>query len=313
MAAFLTAAAAQPEAKADYPSKPIRFISGGAPGTVVDVAARQVADKLSAALGQPVIVENRPSAGGIVALTALKLSAPDGYAIGVVHFGQISAAPSLFARLPYDPVKDFTPVGLLFRGPQVLVVPASSTARTLGELLLSARSRPGQLRYASPGNGSPTHLFMEQLKLAAGVDIQHIPYKGTAAHVAVLGAEVDMLLEGVAPLLPHLRAGKLRALAVGGDHRLAVLPEVPSFKELGVADIGTAWVGVLAPQGTPESIVSRLNKALRAAVESPELRANWEATGREIAPGSPADMAEAIRDELPRWRDVVQRAHITAE
>lgn len=293
-----------------FPAKPLRIVLGGAPGTVIDVAARQIADKLAPLLGRAAIVDNRPSAGGIVALEAVKNSPPDGYTLGLVHMAQMSVAPSLFEHLPYDTVDDFAHVGILWRGPQVLVVNAGVAASSLAELTTMALARPGQLRYGSTGNGTPTHIIMEQFKLAAGVDIQHIPYKGPAAHLAILRGEVDVLLEGLAPLLAHIRAGKLKALAVSGTQRLAALPEVPTFEERGIAGIGTVWVGVIAPRDTPPPVVAQLNRALRQIVESPDIRALFEGAGRNVTPGTPDEMKATIRDEIPRWRDVVRRAQI---
>lgn len=296
-----------------YPVRPVRFILGVAPGSVPDVATRQIADKLALLLGQPVIVENRPSAGGIVALEALKASPPDGYTLSFVHVGNMSVAPSLFPRLPYDTSRDFAPVGIFWRGVQLFVVNPELKATTFAEVVKLAKANPGRLRYSSPGNGTPTHLGMEQLKHAASIDIQHIPYKGPASLLAALSGEVDMILEGVEPLLPHVRAGRLRPLALGGAQRLAVLPEVPTFEELGQPGIGTIWSGVVAPLGTPPAVIARLNRDLTSAIQSPEIRRSFEASGRLITPGTSEQMATTIREELPRWREVVQNANITVE
>jgi len=297
----------------EYPARPVRFILGVAAGSIPDVATRQIAERLAPLLGQPVVIENRPSAGGIVALEALKGSAPDGYTLSFVHAGNMSVAPSLFARLPYDTARDFAPVGIFWRGVQVLVANPSLKADTLSELIALAKTKPGQLRYSSPGNGTPTHLGMEQLKAATGIYLRHIPYKGTAAHLAVLSGEVDLLLEGAEPLLPHMRAGRLKPFAVGGNQRIAVLPDVPTFDELGVPGIATTWLGVIAPLGTPREIIARLNRDIAAAVRTPEIRSAFEASGRQITPGTPEEMAATIRDEIPRWREIVRRAQISLD
>lgn len=313
-AAALGALAPNRNALADtYPVRPVKFILGVAPGSVPDVVTRQIADMLAPLLGQAVIVENRPSAGGIVALEAVKTSPADGYTLSFVHVGNRSVAPSLFPRLPYDTTKDFAPVGIFWRGVQLLVVNPQLKATSLAELVQLAKASPGRLRYSSPGNGTPTHLGMEQLKHGAGVDIQHIPYKGPASLLAVLSGEVDMLLEGVEPLLPHVRAGRLRPIALGGAQRLAVLPEVPTFAELGQQGIGTIWSGVIAPAGTPADVIARLNRDLTTAIQSAQIRSSFEAVGRLITPGSPQEMAATIRDEVPRWREVVQLAQIKVE
>jgi tripartite-type tricarboxylate transporter receptor subunit TctC len=308
--AVIVLAAANLAAAQTFPAKPVRFILGSAAGTVPDVATRHIAEKLAALLGQPVVVENRPSAGGIVALEAVRNSPPDGYTLSFVHLGNMSVAPSLFENLPYDPLKDFTPIGIFYRGVQVLVANPSVPASSLPELIVLDKAHPGRLRYSSPGNGTPTHLFMESLNQTAGTSFQHIPYRGTAAHVAVLSGEVEVLLEGVEPMMPYIAAGKVRPLAVGGDRRLAVLPNVPTFKEYGIEGIGSIWLGVVAPAGVPPAIVARLNHDLAIAVRSPDIVASFEKAGRAITPGKPEEMAATIRDEIPRWREVVRRAHI---
>jgi tripartite-type tricarboxylate transporter receptor subunit TctC len=293
-----------------FPSRPIRVLTGVSVGSSPDGVLRQVAQTLGAAVGQPVIVENRPGANGILALEALRSSAPDGHTIAMVAFSQMSVNPSLVVALPHDPVQDFTHLGIFWRGPQLLSANAAVPVPSLDDLLASARTRPGRFRYGSAGNGSPGHLFMEQLKLAAGVDVQHIPYKGSAVVVAGASGEVDLLMDGVSPQLPMIRAGKLRPLAVSGTQRLGVLPDVPTFDELGIAGIGTVWLGFVAPRGTPAPIVSRLNRELARAVESPEFRNASEGFGRLVTPGSPEAMTETIRAEIPHWRTVVQRAQI---
>ncbi|MFN9774207.1 MAG: Bug family tripartite tricarboxylate transporter substrate binding protein [Burkholderiales bacterium] len=293
-----------------FPARPIRILAGVAAGSSPDGVLRQVAQMVGAAVGQPVVVENRPGANGILALEALKGSAPDGYTIAMVAFSQMSVNPSLIAKLPHDPVQDFAHIGIFWRGPQLLSTNAAVPMSSLSELLASARARPGQLRYGSAGNGSPGHLFMEQVKLAAGVEVQHIPYKGPSVVVAGVSGEVDLLVDGVSPQLPHVRSGKLKPLAVSGSQRLGVLPDVPTFDELGIPGIGTVWLGFVAPRGTPAPIVTRLNQELRRAVDSPEFRSASEGFGRLVTPGSPEAMTATIRDEIVRWREVVQRAQI---
>jgi tripartite-type tricarboxylate transporter receptor subunit TctC len=293
-----------------FPSRPIKIVAGVGAGSSPDGVLRQVVQQLSAGLAQPVVVENKAGANGILALEAVKSSAPDGHTIAMVAFSQMSVNPSLIANLPHDPVSDFAHIGIFWRGPQLLTAGPAITAGSVAELLAAARARPGQLRYGSPGNGSPGHIFMEQLKLAAGIDIQHIPYKGPASVVAGLGGEIDMLMEGVSPQLPHIRAGKLKPLAVSGPQRLGVLPNVPTFDELGIKGIGTVWLGFVAPRGTPPDIVARLNLELKRAVESPEFRIASEGFGRLVTPGTPDEMTATIREEIPFWRDVVVRARI---
>lgn len=291
-----------------YPSRPIRLLTGAPAGTVMDVVARQFADQLAPILGQPVIVEDRPSAGGIVAMEALSRSAPDGYTLALVHMGQMSVAPSLFEHLPYDTVEDFTQIGILFRGPQVLVVHPRVPANSVRELVEAARTHA--MRYASPGNGTPTHIFMERFKRTAGIEIQHVPYKGPASLAAVIGGEVDMLLEGAALVAAQVRAGKLRAIAVTGSRRLAILPEVPTFAEQGIPGMDTIWVGVIGPRGLPTAVVERINRAFAQAAEAPDIRASFDAAGRYPTPGTPDEMRETIAAEIPRWRAIVRAVGI---
>ncbi len=291
----------------------MRILVGSAPGSVMDIAARQIGEALAAQTGQVAVVDNRPSAGGIVALQALQQSAPDGNTLSLVHAMQMSAAPGLFPRLPYDPLTDFAPLGLLFRGPQLLTANPQLGVRSWPELLRLLKARPGVYRYSTPGNGSPQHLTMEQVKAAAGIDVQHIPYRGPAATAAVLAGEVDLMLEGVLPVLPYIRAGALRALALGGLRRIAVLPDVPTFEELGVAGIATVWVGMVAPKATPAAVVQRLSAELGRAVASPTVRSAFESSGRLVEPGSPEEMAAVIRSETPVWRDIIHRARITPD
>ena len=292
------------------PGRPIRLINAGAPGTVTDIVARQLAERIGAQLGQPVIVDSRPSAGGILALEALKASPSDGHALGLVQSAQMSVAPALFEHLPYDTVNDFAPVGILYRGPQVLVVNAALPVSSLKELTELAKSRPGRLRYSSTGTGTPTHIVMEQFKQLAGIDIQHIPYRGAAGHQAVVSGEVDVMIEGAAALLPHIRSGALRPLAVSGVQRLAVLPEVPTFAELGIRGIEPVWVGVVAPRGTTPAVIDRMNREFARAMSTPAIRDQYESLGRIVSTGTPKQMTETIAEEVPRWRRLVESSGI---
>ncbi|MFL6696525.1 MAG: Bug family tripartite tricarboxylate transporter substrate binding protein [Vitreoscilla sp.] len=298
---------------AGAPSGLLRILVGSAAGSVMDVSARQIGEVVGAQTGQTVLVENRPSAGGIAALDALCRAAPDGQTVSLVHAMQMSAAPSLFLHLPYDPLRDFALLGVLFRGPQVLTLNPAVGVSSWPDLLRLVKSHPGRYRYSTPGSGTPQHLTMELIKATAGIDVQHIPYRGPAATAAVLSGEVDLMLEGVMPVLPYLRAGSLRAVAAGGLQRIGVLADVPTFEELGVAGIGTVWVGMVAPKATPVDLVQRLSAQLARAVTSPALRAAFESTGRTVSPGSPADMALAIRGETQVWRAIIQRTGITPD
>ena len=293
-----------------WPSRPIRLINAGAPGTVTDIVARQLAERVGAQLGQPVFVDSRPSAGGIVALEALKGSPSDGYTLGLVQSAQMSVAPSLFHHLPYDTVSDFAPIGILYHGPQVLAVNASLPVSSLAELIELTKARAGRLRYSSTGNGTPTHIAMEQFTQLAGIALQHIPYLGAAGHRAVVSGEVDVMIEGVAALLPHIRAGSLRPLAVSGVQRLTVLSDVPTFAELGIHGIAPVWVGLVAPRGVPPALIDRLNHEFARAVSTPAIREQYDGLARIVSAGTPQQMTDTIVGEIPRWRDLITKAGI---
>jgi tripartite-type tricarboxylate transporter receptor subunit TctC len=302
-----------PRTSAQEAPRPIRLLVGAAPGSVMDVVARQIAETLNVQARQPVFVDNRPSAGGIQALDLLRQSSADGMTLSLVHAMQLTAAPSLFANLPYNTQSDFAPIGILFSGPQVLVVHPSLGVRTWGELIRLLKAEPGRIRFSSPGNGTPGHVAMEQILFTAGVSAQHIPYRGPAATSAVLSGEVEMMLEGVMPLLPLIREGRLQPLALGGSRRVPVLSDVPTFGEVGISGIGAVWVGVIAPRSTPDSIVRKLNAMLANVVQSPPVRTAFESSGRIVDAGSPEAMAEAVRKDIPLWRDVIKRARISIE
>lgn len=312
--AALAALATTATTAAEYPSGPIRMINETAPGGVLDIAARQIAKRLSSALGQPIVVEARPAASRISALAALKTSAPDGHTLSMVHIAQMSAAPALLPHLPYDPQTDFSPVGIVYREPQLLVVHPDVDATSLAGLLeLSKRATSGTLRYATPAIGSPSHILMEKLKAVAGADVTHIPYRGLAASIAVFKGEVEMLMEGSAAIGVHLQTGKLRALAVTGSRRLTAFPDVPTFEELGVRGMDDAWVGVVAPARTPRAVIERLNAELERVMREPDMLANYEALGRVVAVSSPAQMRAAIHEEMPRWTRVIRDARAIAD
>ena len=299
---------------AEYPSAPIRLVNESTPGSALDVAARQIAKRLSAALGQQVIVEARPAASRMSALEALKASAPDGYTLGMVHITQMSAALALYPQLTYDLQKDFSPVGIVYREPQLLVVHPEVDAKDFAGLVaLSKSASSGALNYATPAVGSASHILMEKLKAAIGADFTHIPYRGLGASIAVFKGEVDLVLEGTATVGVLLKAGKLRALAVTGSRRLSAFPYVPTFEELGIKGMDDAWVGVLAPARTPRSAIERLNVELDRVMRERELLADFEALGRVVGVSSPGQMQAAIHDEAPRWTRAIREMRMQTE
>lgn len=304
----LIASLAAPLVAQEFPTKPIRILAG-VPGSILDVAARQLSDKVSPALAQPVVVEAKPGAGGVVALEIVARSNPDGYTLVITNFAQLAVTPHMLDRLPYDPAKDFAPVIRLYTTPLLLVAHATFASTSLTDLIGRAKAQPGRILYGSSGNGQPPHVFMELFKHVAKIELGHVPYRGSpAATTAVLSGEVGLILESTSGVISHVEAGTLRALAVTGDKRLATLPSVPTFSEGGVPGIGLSWVGIVAPATTPREVVLRLNRAFARALQAPDIREYYEKAGRTIVADSPDEFAAVIQDEIPKWRNLVREA-----
>ncbi len=310
LVATAVAARAQP-----FPSKPIRLVVPFAPGGTSEIVARAVGYEMSKALGQQVVVENRPGGAGNVAMQEVARAEPDGYTLVIGHVGTLAVNPYMFAQLPYDVNRDFAPVSLLVRVPNLFVVNASVPAKNLAEFVALARSKPGQLYYGSAGNGSAGHLAFEYLKLATKIDVVHVPYKGTGPQLTdLLGGRVDATSAGTPALLPHIRSGKLRAIAVGMPSRIAALPEVPTVAEQGYPGFETSqWYGIIAPARTPEAVVQRLAAEAAVAVRTPAVQERFAADSAIGVGSTPAQFAEFIRTEQARWSEVVRRAAIRAE
>ncbi len=309
---------ALPVAAQTFPSKPMRIIVPFTPGGSSDVLARAIGLELGKALNQAVLIDNVPGAGGSVGAEKAAKSPADGYTLLMGHIGTLAINPALYPRLGYDPVRSFTPVAWIARVPNVLVVNASVPAQSLKELIALAKARPGQLAYGSGGNGSAAHTTMEYLKMQTGTSFLHIPYRGTAPSVTdLLAGQVQVLFTGVPALLPHIKAGKMRALAVSSPNRLALLPDVPTVAESGVAGTkgfeADQWYGLVAPAGTPPEIVSLLNQHVNKALSSDEVRARLAAEGADPTPASPQEFGQLIAREIPRWRRVVQSARISVD
>ncbi|MFO1314891.1 MAG: tripartite tricarboxylate transporter substrate binding protein [Burkholderiales bacterium] len=312
----LSAVAAGPAlAQAAWPTKPVVYVVPFAPGGNTDAFARLLNQKLGAALGQPVVIENKPGAGGNVGSDLVAKAAPDGYTIlgGTISSHAINV--SVYPSMPYDPVKSFESVILLGSNPLVFAVSATTPYKTLKEVLDAARAKPGQLAFASPGNGTSPHLAGELLKTLTNVDITHIPYKGSGpALTDVIGGQVPIIIDTTIVLGPQIKAGKLRPLAVAYPKRLATLPDVPTAAEAGVPgwDV-VSWQAVFAPAGTPKPIVARLNTEIARIMKMPDVQARLADMGVEVAGGPPEQLAEFQKAEIAKWAKVVKAAGVKAE
>jgi tripartite-type tricarboxylate transporter receptor subunit TctC len=298
-----------------YPAKPIRLMVPFPPGGSTDIVARIVAQKLSAQLGQPVVVENRGGAGGTIGATVVAKAAPDGYSLLVGTTSTHVVAPSVYAKLEYDPVKDFAPVSLMAVTPYLLVVNPAVQAKTVKELVGLMRAQPGRLNYASAGVGSTTHLAMEMLKFASGTFALHIPYNGNGpAGAAVIAGQVEILFGSLPAVLPHARSGRVRALAVGTLKRSPSLPEVPTVAESGYPGFDASlWLAIMAPAGTPAPVIDRLHKEVVAAVSAPDTRDLLDKAGAEVLTSTPAELAAMIRDGVAKYARIVKVAGVQAQ
>jgi tripartite-type tricarboxylate transporter receptor subunit TctC len=288
------------------------------PGGSSDVLARAIGQELARTLNQPVLIENVPGAGGALGAERVAKAPADGYTLLMGHVGTLATNPALYPKLGYDPQRSFTPVAWVARVPNVLVVNAHVPARSLAELIALAKARPGSLAYGSGGNGSASHTSMEYLKLRTGTSFLHIPYKGTAPSVNdLLAGQVQVLFTGIPALLPHIKSGRMRALAVSSPARLSELPEVPPVAESRVPGTpgfeADQWYGLVAPAGTPAEVVALLNRQVNAALASEEVRTRLAAEGAEATPASPQVFAQLIASELPRWEKVIRAARITPD
>jgi tripartite-type tricarboxylate transporter receptor subunit TctC len=300
---------------AAYPTKPIRVIAPSAPGSPPDVIARLLSEPLAAVLGQPVVVENRSGASGTIGLAAVARADPDGYTLGVVTLPSV-VAPSLLTKVPYDPAKDLAPVRQLIWSSNVLVVPSSAPYASLAELVTAAKARPGQIQFASGGNGTPAHLSGELFKLGAGLDIQHIPFKGTVPGLAaVIAGQVDLMFATAGVAAAHIKAGKLRALATSAPARIGAFPEVSTMQELGFTDLAVRdWLGIVGPAATPKPLIERIAAAASKVLTRPEVHDRLTAVGYEpVADSDPEAFARLIQSELVRWAKVVREAGIKAD
>jgi tripartite-type tricarboxylate transporter receptor subunit TctC len=299
----------------DYPRKPLHLIVPFAPGGGNDTVARVIAQNLGAGLGQPVIVENRSGAGGIVGAELAARSLPDGYTLFLGGVGSHAVNPNLHAKLPYDPVKDFSPITLIASAPSVLVVHPSVPAGSIAEFTALAKANPGKLNYASNGNGSSAQLAAVLYESMAGVVMVHVPYKGLApALVDLLSGEVQAMFSSVVAIGPHIKAGRLRALAVTGRRRSPLMPAVPTLAESGLPGYEAgSWYGMLAPAGTPPPVIGKLHDAIVRALAQPEVRERLAAEGAEVIGSTPEEFAAHIEAELARMGKLIRDARIRME
>jgi len=312
---FLAVCPAVAADRPTYPTKPIRVIVGFVPGGSADITARTVGQKLSELLGQPVIVDNRSGASGIIGSELAARAAPDGYTLLEATMTTHGIGPNLYQKLPYDPIKSFEPIALMVRIPLVMFVHASVPGTNLKDVVTLLKASPGKYRYATAGNGSPPHLAAELFKLKAGVDLLHVPYKGTGAAVPeVVGGQVHFMIDGPPPFLGHVKAGRLRALAAANAKRLAQLPHVPTFAESGYSGMEAGlWYGMLAPKGTPRDVINRLNAAINKALQQPDVRERFAVSSVEIVGGTPQELGNYIASEIRRWGEVARAAKIRIE
>jgi tripartite-type tricarboxylate transporter receptor subunit TctC len=296
-----------------WPTKPIRLLVPFAPGGSSSIVARAVAVEMEKGLGQPIIIDNRPGGGGNVAMQEAARSEPDGYTLIIGHIGTLAVNPFMFDKLPFDTNADFAPVSLLAKVPNIFVVHADVPAKDLREFVALVKSKPGQLYYGSAGNGSAGHLAMEYLKLVAGLDIVHVPYKGTGPNlVDLLAGRTQATSAGTPPLMPHVKAGKLRAIAVGSK-RLPSMPDVASVAEQGYPGYeSTQWYGINAPAKVPAAIIKRLADEAAKAAKQPSVAERFAADDAEAVGSTPQEYAAFIAAEQKRWGEVVRRANIKA-
>lgn len=302
-------------AAADFPDHPLKVVVPFTPGGVTDVIGRTIATRLSIALGQTVIVENKPGASGIIATDNVAKSAPDGHTILLAAIGQGVINNHLYKKLPYDPKNDLAPVALVAEGHNVLVVSNSSPYKSVRELIAAGKKEPGKLTYGSFGNGSSSHLSAATFASESTTDFTHIPYKGSApAMVDLLAGHTAFMFDSMNTALQHIKAGKLRALAVTGPKRSPLLPNVPTMSEAGVPGYNiTAWFGIHVPAKTPPAIVARLSKEIAAITKAPDLRKQFAEQGVDLIVSSPAEYAKFLDAENKKWAAIVKRANVTLD
>ena len=298
-----------------YPQKPIRMIVPFTPGGSTDILARAIGQELTKAWGQSVVIENIAGAGGSIGADRAAKSPADGYTLLMGHIGTLAVNPSLYPKLPYNPVKDFAPVAWVARVPNILVVNPNVPAKNVQELVALAKSKPGQLSYGSGGNGSAANLATEYFKMQTETAILHIPYRGTVPAVTdLMGGQIQILFTGAPAVMGQVKSGQLRALAVSSPKRLDALPELPTVAEAGYKNFeADQWYGVVAPTGTPRDIVLKLNQQINASLNSAELKKRLSTEGAVATPETPEAFGKLIAQEIERWRPVITSGRVKAD
>jgi len=303
------------QAQENYPSKPIRIVIPYPPGGASDVTARLLGQKMSEAWGVQVVPDNRPGANGIVALEYVAKSAPDGYTLLMANLGPNAINPAVYAKLPYDPIKDFATVTLTTLVPQVLVASPSLEAKSINELIALARANPGKYNYGNGGNGSANHLGVELMTSIAGIKLTAVPYKGDAqAMTDAIAGQVSLTLPTVVAAMPHIKSGRLRPLAVTTKTRVASLPDVPTMQEAGVPGYESfSWGGIMAPAGTPPAVITKLHAEFARILRLPDIQERMEGLGATVVASGPAEFAAFLQNEIRKWDGVAKKAAIRLE
>lgn len=298
-------------AQQTYPIKPIRLIAATAPGSPPDVLARLLSEKLASSLGQPIVVDNRPGASGTIGLNVVAKAPADGYTLGMFFMPNV-VSPGLIANMPYDTEKDLAAVSLVVRESHILVVPSGSPVKSVAELIKAAKGKPGILKFSSGGNGTPAHLEGELFKRETGVDMTHIPFRGAPeGAVALLTGDVDLMFGATVAVGPHIKSGKLRALATVAPRRIPAFPDLPSMVDLGYANIVVSpWGGFVAPAGTPKAVIARLHLETKKFGAMPEVKQRLEAIGLESTDAGPEEFSALIRSEMQKWIKLIRDAGI---
>jgi tripartite-type tricarboxylate transporter receptor subunit TctC len=315
LAGALAAAVALPLAAQDYPTKPIRIIAQFTPGTSTDILARVVAQKMTESWGQQVLVDNRPGAGGIVGTVLAKNAAADGYTLVMAVSSAFGINPTLYAKLPYDAVKDFAPISNLGLTPQTLVAGPSSAFKTTKEFVAAAKSKSGQINFASLGAGSTSHLTMEMFAAAAGIKLNHVPFKGSGdAHAQLIGGQIPVMFDAIPATRPHILSGKLRGLGIGTLQRSQYLPDLPTIAEAGYPNFeAVGWIGIAAPAQTPPAILDKLNAEMVRILNQPDVKERLASLAFTPVPGTRAEFAAYIKSEIAKWGKAVKDSGAKAE